>query len=117
MQTFPNITQRFVDAAGIILQPFISYLQQFTTSPPPFVDINVGASPFEYEAAEPSFVYITGGTVSEITLTRGTDTIIIAPDTTIPRLVPTAIGDIVTVTYTVLPTMKYIENYGQHTNT
>ena len=115
MQTLPSIYQRFVDAAGQIIQPWISYLEQFTTPPPPFMDIDVEASPFEYICREPGNIYISGGTVSSITLTRGADTITVAPDTSVPRIIPVGINDIVEVTYTVLPTMKYIESYGQHT--
>ena len=115
MQTLPNVLSVFVDKMGKIVQPWIGYLQQFTIPPPAFSDIDVDPSPFVYEATEPGFIYISGGTVSAITLTRGTDTLTIASDTSIPRLVPVAIKDIVSVTYSVLPTMKYIESYGQHT--
>lgn len=110
MQTFPSTLSRFVSTAGIILQPFISYLQQFTIAPPAFSDITVGASPFEYEAKEPGNVFIDGGMVSAITLTRGTDTI-----TVTGSLIPVGINDIVTITYSVLPAMKFIPSYGQNT--
>lgn len=115
MQTLPSIVQRFVDGAGKLLQPWHGYLSQFTTPPPPFLDITVGISPFAYEAKEPGFVFVSSGTVSDISLTRGSDTIIVAPSTANPRMIPVAIADIVTVTYSVLPTIKFIPSYGQNT--
>lgn len=115
MVPFPYIGQRFVDAAGKILQPLISYLQQFTIAPPPFLNIIADGSPFEYEAKEPGVLFISGGTVTDISLTRGADTIIVAPNTANPRLIPVGIMDIVTVTYVVIPTIKFIPSYGQNT--
>lgn len=115
MITFPSTVSRFVDNVGRVLQPFIGYLQQFTIAPPPFMAVSVGISPFAYEAKEPGNLFISGGTVSGITLTRGTDTITVAPSTANPRMIPVAINDIVTVTYTVLPTIKFIPSYGSNT--
>lgn len=113
MVPFGTTLTRFVSQAGLIIQPWIAYLQQFTIPPPPFLDITVTASPFEYEAKEPGYISVTGGTVSAISLTRGTDTIIVGTATRL--LVPVAINDIVTITYTVLPTIKFIPSYGQNT--
>lgn len=110
MQLFPSVTQAFVNRLGTILQPWMGYLQQFTTPPPAFMDITVGVSPFEYEAKEPGNIFLGGGTINTITLTRGDDTI-----TVTGSLIPVAINDIVTVDYAVLPTMKFIASYGQAT--
>lgn len=115
MLPLPNVLQSFTDKTGKILNPWIQYLQQFTVPPPAFMDITVGTSPFDYEAKEPGSLFISGGTVSGITLTRGADTITIFPDTSIPRIVPVSIDDIVTITYTVLPTIKFIASYGVDT--
>lgn len=115
MVPFYSTITRFVDATGKVLQPWISYLQQFTIAPPPFLDITVDGSPFEYEAKEPGFLFISGGTVTDISLTRGADTIIVAPDTANPRLIPVGIMDIVTVTYAIIPIIKFIPSYGQNT--
>ena len=116
MQVFPSVIQDFIDQAKRIKEPWIQYLQQFTIAPPAFMDLTVGTSPFEYEAREPGNVFISGGTVSGITLTRGTDTITLFPDTSTPRLVPVAVSDIVEVTYSVLPTIKFIASYGVDTH-
>lgn len=115
MIPLPNVLQDFVNKSGQIIVPWIQYLQQFTIAPPAFMDITVGSSPFEYEAEEPGNVFITGGTVSQIALIRGADTIILFLNTTTPRMVPVAVKDIVKVTFTVLPTLKFISSYGQNT--
>jgi len=114
MVPFYSTIAPFVDKAGKILQPFLAYLQQFTIQPPPFSDITVGSSPFEYHAAEPGNIYISGGVVSAISLTRGTT--ILSLVTTRPIIIPVGIEDSVTVTYTGLPTMKFIASYGSNTN-
>lgn len=115
MVPFYSTIQEFVDSNRRVVQPWISYLQQFTINPPPFAPITVGISPFGYEAKEPGNVFISGGTVSGITLTRGSDTITVAPSTANPRLIPVAVNDIITVTWSVLPTMKFIPSYGSNT--
>jgi hypothetical protein len=66
--------------------------------------ISVGASPFAYTATTGGSVAVAGGTVSGITLTRSS--------TTVPVGTQGAIfarnGDVVTVTYSVAPTMNFI---------
>lgn len=114
MQPFPSVIQNFVDTLQKIKEPWVQYLSQFTIAPPPFVSVTVGASPFSYQAEEPGNLFISGGTVSGITLTRGADTITLS--TVRPCLVPVAVADIVTVTYSVLPTIKFIPSYGVNTN-
>ena len=111
MTPLPSVLQAFVNSAKGIVEPWIQYLQQFTIAPPAFADVIVGTSPFEYQAAEPGNLFISGGTVSLITLTRGTDTITVSPT----KLVPVAVDDIVEVTYSVLPTIKFIPSYGVNT--
>jgi len=116
MQPFPSVLQDFVDQFKRLKNPWVQYLQQFTIAPPAFIDITVGISPFEYQSAEPGNIFISGGTVSGITLTRGTDTITVAPNTAEPRLIHVAVADIVEVTYSVLPTIKFIPSYGVDTH-
>jgi len=111
MLPFPSVIQDFVDTYKKIKEPWVQYLQQFTIAPPAFMDITVGLSPFEYQAKEPGNLYIAGGTVSGITLTRGTDTI-----TVTGNLIPVAVNDIVEVIYSVVPTIKFIPSYGVNTN-
>ncbi len=113
MQPLPSVLHDFVNQIRKLRSPWIEYLQQFTIAPPALVDVTVGASPFEYEAEEPGNLYIAGGNVSAITLTRGSDTI--ALSTVRPLFVPVGIKDIVDITYSVLPTIKFIPSYGQNT--
>lgn len=113
MQPFPSITQRLVDTVGVVLEPFISYFRQFTIAPPSFMNIIVGVSPFSYEAVEPGNLAITGGTISQITLNRGSDTISFGAGTN--KFIPVGIADTITITYTVLPTINFIPSYGQNT--
>ena len=116
MQPFPSVLQDFVDNVKKLKNPWVQYLQQFTIAPPSFMDITVSSSPFSYEVKEPGNIFVSGGTVSGITLTRGTDTITVAPNTANPRIVPVAVDDTVEVTYSVLPTMKFIPSYGVDTH-
>lgn len=116
MVPFYSTIAKFVNREGNILQPWIQYLQQFTIAPPAFLDITIGASPFEYEAKEPGNVYIAGGTVSDISLIRGGESIVIQTSTASPRYIPVSVADIISVTYSIIPTsMKFVPNYGQNT--
>lgn len=112
MIPLPSLLARFVDQQGKILPPWNSYLQQFTQQPPNIMLLTVGASPFAYTAKEPGNVIVKGGTVTGLFITRGS----IVVDITGAVIVPVAVEDIVTVTYSVLPTMKFIPAYGQNTN-
>lgn len=112
MINWPNTLAAMVDRSGRVLEPFVSFFQQFSRAPSPMLDIDVGASPFAYTTKEPGNVHISGGTVSAVELTRGVDTIQLAPD----LLIPVSIGDVVTVTYTVLPTFKFLPNYSTRRN-
>ncbi len=111
MQPLPNTSSPFVGKFGKIIAPWIQYLQQFTQAPPNILSVIPGVSPSSYTAKEPGNVAITGGTVSAITLTRG----VISINVTGQRLIPVAINDVVTVTYSVLPTIQFIPSYGQRT--
>lgn len=112
MQPLPDVLQNFVDGLQRIKTPWIQYLQQFTTAPPPFDSVIVGKSPFEYTAEEPGNIYISGGIVTGITLTRGTDTLTLNAAT---QLIPAAVADVIKITYSVLPTVKFIPSYGVNT--
>lgn len=112
MVPLPNTLSSYVDKLGRMAQPWISYLQQFTQSPPNVMSVNVTSSPFSYTAREPGTLAITSGTVSSTILTRGSINI----DITGTKLIPVGINDTVTVTYEGLPTIQFIPAYGQNTN-
>lgn len=108
----PSQLAPLVSSAGRILRPWTQYLQQFTQAPPNFMIVTVSASPFSYKVKEPGSVTIVGGTVSAVILTRGTSSI----DLTGTKIIPVSINDIITITYSVLPTINFIPAYGQNTN-
>ena len=68
--------------------------------------VTVGASPFAFVAPQAGMLSISGGAVTPFTtLTRGVATVTLG---LIDGLVPVNFGDVVTVTYTVLPTLYFI---------
>ena len=71
--------------------------------PQPFAPA-VGASPFAYQAPFRGTVVVQGGTVSAVTMTRGASVV------TWPAgsVVPVFTGDVVTVTYSVAPTITMV---------
>lgn len=106
MQIFPTTLARWL--AKTLDMASVSYLQQFTQAPPKFLPIIVDTSPFSYTAKEPGFVFVSGGTVSAITLMRGPDSL----NVTGQKIIPVSINDIVETTYSVLPTLTFIPIYG-----
>ena len=74
-----------------------------TTAGAAALPITVGASPFAYIATAAGSVAIAGGTTSNATLTRAAVVVYSSPRTT--DIIPVRAGDVVTVTYTVAPTM------------
>ncbi|CAJ8797178.1 Uncharacterised protein [Burkholderia pseudomallei] len=68
--------------------------------------VTVGASPFAYTATSAGMVVISGGTVSAVTLKRGSPAAISVGETS--GVVPVSAGDIVSVTYSAAPTMSFV---------
>jgi hypothetical protein len=68
----------------------------------PIVPVTVTASPFAYTATTAGTLCISGGTISATTLTRGSAIPIAAGN------IPVRNGDVITVTYSVAPTMNFI---------
>ncbi|HUN00399.1 MAG TPA: hypothetical protein PLI96_07945 [Halothiobacillus sp.] len=67
--------------------------------------VTVTASPFAYTASQLGTVYVSGGTVSAITLTRRG---VIIPTGVTSGAIGVATGDIVTITYSAAPTVNYV---------
>lgn len=88
---------------GYIIDPWNSYFQQFGQKAPTPAAVT-GASPFSYTANTKGNLFVIGGTVSNITLTRGTGTFNLTGE----KVIPISIGDKVTVTYSVLPAMTFL---------
>lgn len=94
---------------GVVIPPWNSWFQQFTQPPSEVASVVVGASPFSYTVNNVGQVIVSGGTVSAITLIRGLDSFILYTSTATPRSVLVSIGDTVMITYSVLPTIKFLE--------
>lgn len=109
MITLPSLFAKLVDTSGRMLTPWNSYFQQFTQAPASAIDITVGISPFAYTVREPGTLSIAGGTITGVTLTRGSVVITL---TTTNNLIPVGINDIVTVSYSVLPTLRLLPSLG-----
>ncbi len=90
---------------GILTDAWFLYLASLSARPPGFAPVVVGLSPFSYTASGPGSVAVVGGTVSAITIDRGTGSLATGATS---GIFPVAQGDIITVTYTVLPTITFI---------
>lgn len=99
---------RKVSGEAFIVSPWNSFFQQFVQNPPAAIDIELDGSPFTITPNAHGILNISGGTVSAVTLTRGTTTITIAGDAR--AIIPVRISDMVTITYSVLPTVKFLPN-------
>lgn len=103
----PNMLSALVDKAGKILPPWNSFFQQFSNPPAPIMSPTVTASPFSYLVKQPGMVVLSGGTVSLVQLIRGKITISMGTTTAFP----VEIQDTVKITYSVLPTLKFVPRY------
>lgn len=91
---------------GYLADPWNSFFQQFTQQAPAVAAVSPTSSPFSYQANQNGTLIVSGGTVSAISLTRGT--VVIPLSTVRPLAIPISIGDTVTVTYSVLPTIQFL---------
>ena len=105
----PNMTAPLVNKLGKIIPPWNSWFQQFAQAAAAVVSVLVGTSPFSYTANNTGQVIISGGTVSNIAFVRGAITINLFTSTASPRAVLVSIGDTVVITYSVLPTVQFVE--------
>ena len=72
------------------------------------IAITVGASPFAYTATATGSVAVSGGAVTNMTLTRGGT--VVWNTTLSSDVIPVTLNDVVTVTYTTAPTMNELPN-------
>jgi hypothetical protein len=102
MQPLPNLIAPIVDkATGILIRPWVQFLQQFVQQPPKIVTV-LGP----YTAKEPGYIIVTGGGV--VTLTRGIVSIILTGQV----IIPVSIKDTVTAPSA---TLQFIPIYGAST--
>jgi hypothetical protein len=81
----PNLQSALVNAKGIVLQPWITFFQQFVQTPSAAMQQSANSS---YTAKEPGTVSIAGGTA--IMFTRGSTAVSVTGN-----LMPVEIGDVV----------------------
>lgn len=94
-------------ATGLLTQGWFGYLAQLAGAPGPIVpNITPGPSPFAYQAPSNGTLAITGGTVSSITLARARVSGVNVGFTS--GSVAVAANDVVTITYSVAPTINFI---------
>ena len=77
-----------------------------TASPGAASVVTVGASPFSYTATAAGVLVVDGGTVSAVSLARGS----VSATAPITGLFPLRNGDTVKVTYTAAPTLTWFPN-------
>lgn len=110
--TVPNLNAPIVTVKGpkgeilrgIVVPPWNSFFQQFTQKPLDVQDVIVGSSPFLFTPNVIGQVVIRGGTISLVRLIRGTTAI-----TMTERTILVSIGDSVEITYSVLPTVQFLQ--------
>ena len=105
MITVPSRNQKVSDDQGMVSLAWWQFFNLLAPTKPAIESaITVGASPYSYTAQSNGHVVVTGGTVSAISLTR-----VSAHATGLTAgLIPVGNKDVVTVTYSVLPTMTFI---------
>lgn len=107
-QPFPSVQSRVTNEDGTVTPAwrglFSAVWQRTggTLSAGPIQPL-MGPSPIAFTAGAPGHVIISGGTVSSVTLTRGTMTI------PAQSPVPVSAGDVVTIAYSAVPTASFVQ--------
>jgi hypothetical protein len=101
----PSRNVKLADDKGYLNLAWWQYFNFLTPSKPlPESTITVTTSPFSYTVPDKGAVLVQGGTVSSISLKRvSSHTLGVTVG-----LLPVGRGDVVTVTYTGLPTMVFL---------
>lgn len=100
----PNSNQPLVDGGGFVTPVWQRFFGALIGAPAAISAITVSASPTTFTASQRGTVGISGGTLTAVSLTRAATTI--ALGTT--RSVTVANGDVVTVSYSVAPTISFV---------
>lgn len=87
-----------------LIAPWNSFFQQFVQPAPAVATIELTGSPFKFTPNVNGNLIVSGGVVSNISLMRGIDTI----DLTGEKIIPTAINDSVSITYSSAPSVKFL---------
>lgn len=88
---------------AFLIPPWNSFFQQFTQPPPAVADVDF-VSGNNFTPNVNGTLIITGGTISNISLMRGTVTINLTGE----RIIPVSLNDTVSITYSVAPTVQFL---------
>ena len=103
--SLPNLKVPMVRDTGAPVSPWTDFFSLLVANPSAFEPVTVGASPYDLEIIEPGTVSIVGGTVSAVTIERGS--VVLATGMT-AGMFRVGSGDILQITYTVVPTVTFI---------
>jgi hypothetical protein len=101
----PNSNQPLVDSGGFVTPVWQRFFGALLGSPAAISPVAVSASPTSFTASQRGTVGISAGTLTAVSLTRAGTTVALGTTT---RSVLVASGDVVTVSYSVAPTISFI---------
>ena len=101
----PSSQQAIADKQGKITTPWQRFFNALVSAAAPIQSVTLTGSPFAFRAGSGGNLAVSGGTVSAIDITRGTTTVSTGATS---GTFPVANGDVVSITYTVLPTVSFI---------
>lgn len=91
----PNSNQPLVDSSGRVLPVWQRFFGALLGQPEAIGPVSASGSPISFTAPQRGFLTLYGGTVTDVTLTRGKTDIEIASH----PLVPVSNGDVVTISF------------------
>lgn len=103
MITIPSRNLKLTGQDGLLTLAWWQFFNALIAKSLPESSITVTASPFSYTVQSEGAVLVQGGTVSQIQLKRVSAHTLGVTD----GLFPVTTGDVITVTYTGLPTMVF----------
>lgn len=102
--TVPSSTQPIAGGGGIITTVWQRFFNALVGPPEAIANVPAKPSPHTYTASQGGILVVSGGTVNNIKLRRAT----VELDLGTIRVVPVASGDVVTITYSVTPTISFV---------
>lgn len=101
----PSSAQPIADGRGFVTTTWQRFFNALVSAAAPIQPVTLTGSPFSYRAGSGGNLAVSGGTVSAITITRGTTAV---PTGATSGTFPVANGDVVSIVYTVAPTVSFI---------
>jgi len=106
MRSLPAANQPIVDPDTGVLRPeWVKHFARQDAYASAILSLTLTGSPYAYTASGRGRLLVKGGTVSSISLTRARVTIITGLTA---GFIPMSAGDVVTITYSALPTASFI---------